>query len=187
MPRDKFLLGSGLNSYIHMHEEGNSYKEMPADGQWDMLVYYQPRPFLESYLDYSIEVTPGEIENILQLREALEIVSEDDQDDGVDIFNSPLVIKKNKVQKTDQIDPHMPIRILGLVSVFVMLISAGLICAVRRLKPHQPKVIEPVPLQSKKRKMRTPTPAMETSTFEQVDINLSEPTIEIEFIHDDLK
>ena len=78
-------------------------------------------------------------------------------------------------------------RILGLVSVFVMLVSAGLICAVRRLKPQQPQVIEPVPLKSKKRKIRTPTPATELSTFEQVDINLSEPTIEIEFIHDDLK
>jgi hypothetical protein len=146
---------------------------------------------LESYLDYSIEVVPGDTANLDHLGESLDLKEWDDMDDGLDIFNSPLdsplVIKSNKIQKIETVDPHLVMRILVLVSFFVMLVSAGLICAVRRLKPKQPLVIEPTPLRSKKRKMRTPTPVTEMSTFEQVDINLSEPTIEIEFIHDDLK
>ena len=62
---------------------------MPADGKWDMLVYYQPRPFLESYVDYTIEVSPMS-DNFTKIFEQSSLKNIlDDMEDGQDIYNSP--------------------------------------------------------------------------------------------------
>ena len=57
MPKDKFMhLGdSDINEYLHMH--GNSIKSIPAN-DWDMLIYYQNRPFVSGSIKYEITLQP---------------------------------------------------------------------------------------------------------------------------------